>query len=185
MRKIFNLKILFVLLLISNVLVILCYSVGSFNAYLYPMKYKDEIVILSEKYGVKGALIASIANVESNFNQDAVSNKGAVGIMQLLPSTAQWIAGKSKIEYDENKLKFVEYNLELGTSYLRFLLETFPDEKVAICAYNAGQGNVWAWLANKEYSADGKSLQTIPFPETRNYLAKVLNSYNYYKNKYK
>ncbi|MBQ8792148.1 MAG: lytic transglycosylase domain-containing protein [Clostridia bacterium] len=149
------------------------------------MKYKEEIEQLSEKYAVDGAIVASVANVESGFNEDAVSNKGAVGIMQLMPSTAQWLASKINIEYSQEKLLDGAYNIELGAYYLSFLIDYFQDERVGICAYNAGQGNVASWLNNKEYSSDGKTLSYIPFEETRNYLAKVLNQYNYYKNKYK
>lgn len=161
------------------------YFIGAYNAYFYPMKYSKEIEFFSEKYDVGGAIIASVANVESNFDENAVSNKGAIGIMQLIPSTAEWIAGKIGKDYDEEKLKNAEYNLELGSFYLSYLINYFQDERVGICAYNAGQGNVSNWLKDEKYSKDGKTLYKIPFEETNNYLKKVLNNYNYYKNKYK
>ena len=161
------------------------YCVGAYYAYFYPVKYSQQIEEFSKKYSVSSAIVASVANVESNFNEQAVSNKGAIGIMQLMPSTAKWLALKLNVEYSEEKLHEPIYNLELGAYYLSFLVNHFQDERVAICAYNAGQGNVTSWLENKEYSSDGKTLDYIPFKETRSYLAKVLNNYNYYKNKYK
>ena len=149
------------------------------------MSYSGEIRAVAEKYNVAPAIIAAVANVESGFNESAVSNKGAVGIMQIMPSTAKWLAAKAGVEYSEEGLKSAEYNLNLGSFYLSFLIKMFGDEKVAICAYNAGQGNVSTWLADERYSADGRTLTEIPFEETKNYLVKVLNNYNYYKNKYK
>lgn len=165
--------------------IILVYSIGCFYAYFYPMKYYEEIVGVSQKYDIDGALVASIANVESNFKNDAKSNKGAIGIMQIMPSTAEWIASKLNKEYAEEMLYEPSYNIELGAYYLSYLIDSFEDEKLVICAYNAGQGNVSNWLANKEYSSDGKSLNKIPFKETENYLNKVTKNYRYYKNKYK
>jgi len=180
-----KLKLFFLLLSSAIIFIILFYSISAYYAYFFPMKYQEKIEILSDKYDVSGAIVASIANVESNFNEKAVSNKGALGVMQLMPSTAEWLAEKTGIEYDKEKLFDGEYCLELGAYYISFLIDFFDDERLAICAYNAGQGNVSYWLTNKQYSSDGKTLDYIPFEETRNYLAKVLNQYNYYKNKYK
>ena len=184
-KKILNIKIFFIGISAVIIAIILSYFCGAYYAYFYPMKYEKEIVLLADKYGVSGGLIASIANVESNFNSNAVSNRGAVGVMQLMPSTARWIAEKNGIEFSSEKLKEADYNLNLGSYYLAFLIDYFEDERLGICAYNAGQGNVTSWLADDKYSADGKSLTKIPFEETRIYLQKVLHNYNYYKNKYK
>lgn len=149
------------------------------------MTYREEITSFGNAYGVKSALVASVANVESNFNENAVSNKGAVGVMQIIPSTAQWLASKIGEEYSEEKLLDGKFNLKLGTYYLSYLINYFGNEKLGICAYNAGQGNVSSWLKNGEYSKDGKNLDKIPFEETKNYLNKVYKNYNYYKNRYK
>lgn len=164
---------------------ILSFCIGCFNAYFYPMKYKEDIVEIAEKTGVEGALIASIANVESGFQENAISRKGAIGIMQLMPSTAEWVAGKNRIQYSEDMLQCAGYNIEIGSLYLAYLISCFGDRDVGICAYNAGQGNVASWLSNKNYSHDGKSLKQIPFKETREYLSKVKKNYQYYKNRYK
>ena len=96
--------------------------------------------------------------------------------------TAEWIAGKiGRSDYDlfnEND------NIEFGTYFLSYLLSCFQDEKLAICAYNAGQGNVYRWLTTKEYSLDGKTLDKIPFKETREYLEKVEKNMKIYQNKF-
>ncbi len=165
--------------------VLLSFCIGSFHAYYYPMKFKEEIIEYSKSYNVESALIASVANVESSFKEDARSSKGAVGLMQILPSTGEWIASQLGEEFSEQKLKEGEYNLKLGSFYLSYLIDYFNDVKLAVCAYNAGQGNVKNWLKDERYSKDGKQLNKIPFKETANYLNKVLKNYKYYKNRYK
>ncbi len=165
--------------------IILIFLLNCFNAYFYPMKYKDEIYNFSSKYQVNAALIASVANTESNFKETSISKRGAVGVMQIMPQTAQWLAKKMKVEYSDDLLLDGEYNIMIGSYYLSYLLNYFENEKVALCAYNAGQGNVSEWLKNTEYSEDGKTLKKIPFEETKNYINKVYKNYNYYKNKYK
>lgn len=170
-------------LLICSIL--LTFFVGSFYNYFYPMKYSDEIVSISKQCNVDSALIASVANVESNYNENALSSKGAVGIMQIMPTTAEWIAKKYNIEYNENYLNEPVYNIELGSYYLAYLIDYFGVTEVGLCAYNAGQGNVSNWLKNSEYSTDGKNLKKIPFKETKEYLNRVNKNYHYYKNRYK
>lgn len=174
-----------VILSLSICAVVLSFFISTFYAYNYPMKYSKEIVMYSSEFNVDSAIVASVANAESNFREDAVSNKGAVGIMQLLPSTAEWVANRMGEKFDEDLLKNGEYNLKLGSYYLAYLFDFFDDRNLAICAYNAGQGNVSNWLKDKRYSSDGKKLDTIPFKETDKYLNKVLKNYNYYKNRYK
>lgn len=152
--------------------------------YFYPMSYRQEILSVSKESEVPPSLIASVTNVESSFRADSVSSRGAVGLMQLMPSTAEWICGKMKIEYDESKLVEPHYNLRIGAYYLSYLLGQFDDQTLALCAYNAGPTTVKSWLNNSDYSEGGK-LKTIPFTETRNYITKVNKNLYFYKNKYK
>ncbi len=175
----------YAILILLSIAIILTYTLGSFYAYFYPMTYSDEIIKYSELNNVDSALVASVINTESGFNRNSKSSKGALGLMQLMPSTAQWIASKLNLEYKEKDLFNVEYNINLGSYYLNYLINYFGDEKLGLCAYNAGQGNVSNWLKDETYSNDGKSLIKIPYKETENYLNKVYKNYHYYKNKYK
>ena len=183
--------VLFILLVVLVGSLILVY-----NFVFYPLKYKNEIINFGEKYGVQPFLIASIINCESRFNEKAVSNKGAVGLMQILPTTGKWAF--EKIYRESVELSFVYNkeegtgellnpltNIELGTFYLSYLLNKFGNLEVSICAYNAGEGTVLKWLNNKDYSEDGKTLKHIPYSETQNYLNKVLGNIKIYKNKFK
>ena len=178
-------KYFFSIMSLAIVAVLLAFSLACFNGYFYPVKYKECVIESAQEFSVEGALIASIANAESGYRIDARSSKGAVGIMQILPSTAKWIAGNLGEEFEEEKLSEPQVNIRYGSYYLSYLLEMFKDRDLAICAYNAGQANVKAWLENEEYSSDGTSLDKIPFPETEKYLNKVLKNLRHYEKQYK
>ena len=136
---------------------------------VFPLKYKAEIESASKLYGVDSALIASVINAESGYKANAVSSKGAVGLMQVMPATAEWVAKKMKIElYD---LKDPKTNILIGTYYLKYLLDKFGDTKTALMAYNAGEGKVQGWLNEKK---------ACPYPETNKYVEKVLNGRKFY-----
>lgn len=165
--------------------VVLSFLVGCFNAYFYPMKYSETIERVAGEYQISASLVASIANAESGFNENAVSKKGAVGIMQIMPETARWLAEKMDVDYNKDMLKDAEYNIQMGTFYISYLKEIFSNQKVVLCAYNAGIGNIKKWLKDDRYSSDGQSLKEIPFKETKNYVNRVLKNNYYYKKKYK
>lgn len=145
------------------------------------MKYAEEVRLASEKFNVSEDVIFSIINVESHFNSDAVSSKGAVGLMQVLPTTAKEMADKINLkEYD---LKNGKDNILLGTCYIAELISQFENFDNAILAYNAGPANVKSWLKDERFSQDGKAVTNIPFFETKNYLAKIKENLKYYKTK--
>ena len=148
----------------------------------YPLKFKEEIVRYSNKYSLDTALVFSVVKCESSFNEKAVSDKGALGLMQITKPTANYIAQKLKVnDYD---LFNVETNLEFGCYYLSYLYNRFSDTDTVIIAYNAGEGNVSNWLRNKNYSFNGVTLDKIPFPETRLYLKEINKTLSKYKNLY-
>ncbi len=178
-------KTTFSLISLAAVTIMLMFCLSCFYSYFYPMKFCQQITTYSQQFGLDGALIASVVNAESSFDENAKSSKGAVGLMQLMPSTAKWVAEKLGEEFHEEKLCQGQYNLKLGSFYLAYLIKSFGDEKLGLCAYNAGPKNVRLWLENSKYSQDGKSLLVIPFEETRQYLNKVYKNYNYYSKKYK
>jgi soluble lytic murein transglycosylase len=144
-----------------------------FNFVLYPLKYKNVIIKYSNQYQIETALIASIICNESSFNAGVTSKKGAVGLMQLMPSTAEWLCNFVDEVYEEKKLYQPEFNIKLGTYYLKYLTDKFKDVDVAVVAYNAGEGTVVGWLKDKKYSEDGKSLKLIPYKESSRYLTNV------------
>lgn len=152
------------------------------KTYIYPLKYTAEIENSSKEFGVEKALILATIKEESSFNERAKSSKGAVGLMQITLSTANYIAKEINVkEYD---LLNPETNIRFGTFYLSYLKNKFNDIKTTICAYNAGEGVVSEWLKDENKSKDGKTLMVVPYRETENYLNKILKSYKKYKKLY-
>ena len=143
-------------------------------------KYLSLVNEYAYEYDLKPELVLAVIHAESGFNPKAVSHKGAVGLMQILPTTAVYIAQKVGYSF-EIDLNDVNCNLALGCAYLSYLQNRFENEQEYICAYNAGEGTVDRWLKDKKYSTDGKTLNKIAYPETREYLKKVLK----YQQKYK
>ncbi len=146
--------------------------------FVYPIKYYEHINKYSSEYGIDSALILATIKVESDFNKNAVSSKGAIGLMQIKQETASYIA--NMLNEKEFNLKDEETNIRYGTYYLKYLFERFESVQVVICAYNAGEGNVRAWLKDKTKSKNGKTLTVVPFLETQNYLNKILKAHKKY-----
>jgi soluble lytic murein transglycosylase len=131
----------------------------------YPLHYRPIVIGHARNYRIDPALLAAVIDVESKFRANAKSSSGAIGLMQLLPSTAHGIAvhtGGSRFETQD--LYDPEINVRYGSWYLRHLLDKYGDERTALAAYNAGQYNVDRWRA----SGSG-----IRFSETRAYVARV------------
>lgn len=136
-----------------------------------PIKYTEEIEFYSQKYKISPSLVFAVIKTESGFDRNAISHAGAIGLMQVMPKTAQQIANELKIS--EFNLCAPKTNINFGCYYLSQLLSRYANEKTALAAYNAGSGNADRWLKNKAFSDDGITLKSIPFPETDNYVRKV------------
>lgn len=150
--------------------------------YIYPVRYCDIIDKYCEKYNLRPELIFAIINTESGFDANEVSPKGAKGLMQIMKNTADWAAAKENIEnYDYDNITSPELNIHIGCWYISWLYKNFETKEVVLAAYNAGSGNVEKWLSNSDYSKDGKSLYSIPFNETKNYIKKVTYAEKFYK----
>lgn len=152
------------------------------KTYLYPLKYKEIVFEFADAYGIDRALVFSVIKVESGFNKDAESNSGAIGLMQITPNTAKYLASLQDIE--EYDLKDERTNIHFGCYYLKYLTNKFENQDTAIVAYNAGEGNVSLWLNNSNYSDDKITLKNIPFPESREYIKKIKKTFTKYKNLY-
>ena len=139
---------------------------------------------------VDKALILSVIRQESEFFRAAKSRTGALGLMQLMPNTAKEVARKLKIKYQKSKLITDEnYNIRLGSYYLKYLLKRYEGSKVlTLAAYNAGPANLKKWLSNmgdpRKKGIDPLVwIELIPYPETRNYIKRVLEAIWIYDSK--
>jgi soluble lytic murein transglycosylase len=127
------------------------------------------------------ALILAVIQAESSFRPNAQSHAGAQGLMQLMPATAQEIALFMGLEnFSPEDVWIPEINIAMGSFYLNRLYNLYGCVNLALAAYNAGQGNVNRWLADPAISADGRTLDNIPFPETYNYLRRVRRNQRMY-----
>ena len=143
----------------------------------YPLDYRDQILLRSKANGLSAELVAAVIWTESKYDALAVSAKGARGLMQLMPSTAKWCALEIGLEYSDEMLFDPDYNIELGTFYLAYLMNKFGDETLAVAAYNAGEGKVASWIK--------QNLEEIPFPETDMYVKRVRTAKNVYKARFR
>lgn len=170
--KIFLVIILILVLFISSIKFVA-------KKFIFPLKYKEQVFKYSDEYNVDPYLIYAVIKAESKFNPNAISNKDAKGLMQLLETTASEIS-----IYETLDLFDVDINISLGTKYLSSLISRYNGNYyLAICAYNAGMGNLDKWLDN---GIINKNLSNhldnnIPINETKDYLKKVINNYNSYK----
>ncbi|HIV02877.1 MAG TPA: lytic transglycosylase domain-containing protein [Candidatus Aphodoplasma excrementigallinarum] len=153
---------------------------------LYPVAYEHTVLEHARKNELDPYLVLGLIKAESNFVCDAQSHKDAKGLMQLTDSTAEWVAGKMGMEgFTTDQLSDPEVNISLGCWYLRHLLNSYDgDQTLALCAYNAGSGNVDKWLSDSRYSSNGETLDAIPFPETENYVQNTEKYTKQYKKLY-
>lgn len=167
----------------STFVFLLVFGVNCCYGYVFPQKYSKEISSACKRFDVDEAVIYSMINIESHFDKNAVSNKGAVGLMQILPSTAQELA--TELSIDSYDLKEPEQNILLGTYYIGKLCKRFGNLRTALCAYNAGPSNVSLWLKDGDKSPDGENLEKIPFGQTKSYVEKFDKNFKYYSHKLK
>ncbi len=155
------------------------------RGFIYPLKYREEIINSAEEYGLSPCLVAAVINTESSFRSDAVSVDGAVGLMQLLPSTAEWIASMRGMTYSEEQLSDPAQNIDYGCWLLRYLLNRYDGStRYALIAYNAGHGRLESWLNNEDYIDDNGELAVIPYGETNAYVKKVERALEEYRKRY-
>lgn len=150
---------------------------------MYPLEHEDYIVESARAHGVDPYLVAAVIKTESNWDEDACSNKGAEGLMQLMPETAQDMIDKGIVDgsrYSSDDLFDARTNIEFGCAYLSYLLQYFNGATDrAIAAYNAGMGNVDDWAEE-----DTALHNAITFPETQAYLFRVTTAQERYEDLY-
>ena len=151
----------------------------------YPRDYSEYVEIAAEKYELDPALIFAVIRTESSFDPNAESPVGACGIMQIMPSSFEWLQTKRGEEgqYTDKDLFNPEICIDYGSYLLKYFYDYYGTERSAVAAYNAGFV-VGDWLENSQYSVDGKNLDEIPYPETANYVVKVENDKKMYKELY-
>jgi peptidoglycan lytic transglycosylase len=151
---------------------------ASWQRMYYPLKYREFIGASAKRHQVNPYLVAAIINAESSWDPKVESAQGAVGLMQVLPSTAEQLARWEKVDakrYPPSDLSDPQVNIEYGTAYFRYLVERYHEIETALAAYNAGLRHVDEWAA-----AGGNIRDAIAFPETKHYVLRVVRGRDRY-----
>lgn len=145
---------------------------------VYPQNYYKQVKNYANQYRNNDALMMAIIREESYFNPEAQSGVGAIGLMQLMPSTAHEIGAKNGIDFNTSYLFNPELNIRLGNLYYATIRGMLGNKDVsAIAAYNGGIGSVTRWKSTLNYSDTDEFVEQIPYDETKNYVIKVFSSY--------
>lgn len=178
-------KILLIIIFVLIIVVTIFLGKSIYNKELgvfYKREYSEYVEKYAKLYNIDEKLIYAIIKNESNFNSNAVSSVGAVGLMQIMESTAEDVA--KELDLKEYNLYSPDDNIKIGTKYFSYLLEKYGETSLAIAAYNAGFGNVDNWIEKGIIKADGTDYENIPYKETNMYVRKILRDYDIYISKF-
>ena len=157
----------------------------------HPKDYSDIVEKYAVEYNIPPEVIFAIIKTESGFDPNARSSAGALGLMQMMPSTFEWLTGEEHLNENLITLKLFDPDVSIryGTYYLSYLKNKFfttdeVDWDIIFAAYNGGEGNVAKWLSAHECIDENGKLVNIPFPETRSYVSKVNKALDTYKELY-
>lgn len=175
------------LILIIGCFIWIFFNIDSISRkYIYPIEYSSYVETAAAETGIDKYLIYAVIKTESSFNNEAESNVGARGLMQLMEDAFDWVkfrmGDERDIDYDD--MYDPQYNIEYGSFLIKLLYDEYGDERTALAAYHSGRGSVNEWLKDKKYSSDGKTLDQIPSSVTEHYVGKVMTAYEGYTNLY-
>lgn len=151
---------------------------------VFPLDYWPLIRKYADERDLDPYLMAALVNQESTFTADVKSGANAVGLMQLLPSTGRQYARRLKMPYTTRMLTQAEPNIRMGTAYFKDLVDRFGDAYFALASYNAGEHRIARWRAEKPAMPADEFIDDIPFPETQNYVKKILSMAEDYRRLY-
>jgi len=179
----YRLRLFLLLGLLTTALSLLVWRSNAFWDALSPVTNKQALYRLAGRTKVDPLLLASIIRAESSFNPFAESHRGAVGLMQVMPATAQQLAHELKLNYqDADDLYVQDINLTMGAVYFSRQLKAFQGNLVlALAAYNAGPAKVKAWHLDTYGREQDDLIAAVPLPSTRAYVRRVLLYYEVFK----
>jgi len=182
-KKIFCILSVFLVALVFGIIFSSIYN--TFLLETYPRKYSEQVSAMSFEYNVPEAIIYAVIKTESDFDKNAVSSAGAIGLMQIMPSTFEWLTNDVlKENLPIKALNDPNVNIKYGVAMLSRLYKYYGNWETTFAAYNAGMGNVNKWLDDRSVSDRFGNLKNIPFEETRRYVEKVTNTIKVYNKLY-
>ncbi len=180
---------------ITAVIVLIVLAVGGFFGWklfeyinhqytlsTHPLGYSEFVEKYADEYGIDKYIIYSVIKTESGFDPDAVSNTGARGLMQLMEVSFDWVKFRlgdgDDVTFDD--MFDPEMNIRYGAYLIDYLIDYFGCTETGAAAYFSGIGEVGNWVSDKQYSADGIHLDTIPSKNAAHYVNKITNALNTY-----
>ena len=157
---------------------------GKLEEATHPKTYSSYVRQYAYEFNVPESIIYAVIKTESGFESNAVSSSGAVGLMQIIPTTFDEITVKLGDNYEKGMMYDPKTNIRYGTYYLSYLYRHFADWDAVFAAYNAGMGTVSEWLGDPDVVNDEGKLENIPYSETRSYVNKVNSTINKYVDLY-
>lgn len=149
--------------------------------YVYQTGYEEEVERYSEEFSVDKALVYSVIKVESNFNPEAVSEIGAIGLMQITKDSFDWTAWKLEREDLEYEDMFTpENSIMFGCYMLSYLYGKYGSIELTAAAYHAGMGTVDGWIESGLVDINNVSVEDIQGSKTSHYVKKILKAYEHY-----
>ena len=177
-------KFITLVLILAVSCVVIYFGSLSLLKTLYPLKYEDYVEVYAKENNLSPSFVYAVIECESGFDNEAVSNVGATGLMQIMPDTFDWINMKLGEDNDYSMATDPETSIKYGCFFYGYLTEKYGRVQEALAAYHAGTGNVDKWLSDQRYSSDCETLHTIPFPTTNKYVKKVILTENIYEKLY-
>jgi soluble lytic murein transglycosylase len=150
----------------------------------FPLPYELNLRSEAARNQLDPMLIAGLIRQESAFEAKALSHAGAIGLMQVEPTTALKVARQLRVRYARARLTDPGYNLQLGSRYLANLIQAFGTPEAALAAYNAGEDHVMQWTTGQNYLETAEFVESIPFTETREYVQIVIRNSEVYRQVY-
>jgi soluble lytic murein transglycosylase len=146
----------------------------------FPTPHRDALAAAARQWDLDEAIVYALVRQESRFNAEARSRVGAMGLMQLMPATARWVAKQISVSpFRPQMLVLPDLNAQMGTYYYRRVLNALGHPLLATAAYNAGPGRARRWRDDRPLEG-AIYAETIPFNETRDYVKKVFANAWYY-----
>lgn len=173
-------RLLGLLIAFALVFILFYFSYGYIMNAAYPLKYKEAVQKAALDHKIDKYLVLAIIREESRFQKNSVSKKGAIGLMQLMPKTADWISSKRGLSIENKSLFEPAVNIDQGSWYYSYLKRRYNNQDLALAAYNSGSSVLDRWLKKNPPT----KLQKFIYPETRDFVKRVNKSQKIYKELY-
>lgn len=179
-----KIKKLILFLLVIALVFLIFFNVKDFVLKkIYPKQYDEFVEQYAKEYNLNSNIVYAIIKNESNFDKDISSNKGAIGLMQIMQETGSEVANRINVE--TFNLLDAKTNIQIGTKYFSELYQKYNNTNLALAAYNAGTGNVDKWIESGIIKVSGEDIENIPYKETNMYVRKVIQTEKLYEVLYK